>query len=182
MSRFILVPMMLAATLAVTVAGCNRFPDLSIQVTANLQPDATDCGVADDQETVLAAGVIDRAAPAVFWSYVITPRVESYIVSNALEFQGELRDEQLRGLREVLERFADPLNMGGIVRAKPGWGKTVFCLGLVATLEVPTLVVVHKKFLMDQWRERIEKFLPGAKVGHAQEDHTQLHEPVRGGR
>jgi hypothetical protein len=89
---------------------------------------------------------------------------------SALEFQGELRDEQLRGLREVLERFADPLNMGGIVRAKPGWGKTVFCLGLVATLEVPTLVVVHKKFLMDQWRERIEKFLPGAKVGHAQED------------
>ena len=46
MSRFILVPMMLAATLAVTVAGCNRFPDLSIQVTANPQPDATDCGVA----------------------------------------------------------------------------------------------------------------------------------------
>jgi len=95
MSRFILVPMMLAATLAVTVAGCNRFPDLSIQVTANLQPDATDCGVADDQETVLAAGVIDRAAPAVFWSYVITPRVESYIVSNALEFQGEQGNMQI---------------------------------------------------------------------------------------
>ena len=35
MSRIILMAM----TLAVTVAGCNRFPDLSIQVTANLQPD-----------------------------------------------------------------------------------------------------------------------------------------------
>jgi superfamily II DNA or RNA helicase len=87
-----------------------------------------------------------------------------------LEFNGEMRPEQLRGLRTLLERFSDPLNMGGLVRAKPGWGKTVFCLGLVATLEVPTLVVVHKKFLMDQWRERIEMFLPGAKVGHVQED------------
>ena len=95
MSRFILVPMMLAATLAVTVAGCNRFPDLSIQVAANLAPDRTDCGVTDDQDAVLAAGVIDRAAPSVFWSYVITPLVESYIVSNALEFQGQQGNMQI---------------------------------------------------------------------------------------
>lgn len=87
-----------------------------------------------------------------------------------IPFEGELRSEQLRGLKTVLEHFSDPLNMGGIVRAKPGWGKTVWCLGLVATLEVPTLVIVHKKFLMDQWRERIEMFLPGAKVGHVQEE------------
>ena len=86
-----------------------------------------------------------------------------------IAFHGELRDEQLRGIKTILDLFSDPLNMGGIVRAKPGWGKTVWCLGLVATLEVPTLVVVHKKFLMDQWRERIEKFLPSAKVGHVQE-------------
>jgi len=95
MSRFILVPMMLATTLAVTVAGCNRFPDLSIQVVANLAPDPTDCGVTDDQTAVLAVGVIDRAAPDIYWSYVITPRVESYIVSNALEFQGEQGNMQI---------------------------------------------------------------------------------------
>lgn len=95
MSRFILVPMMLAATLAVTVAGCNRFPDLSIQVAANLAPDSEDCGVTDDQDSVLAAGVIDRLAPAGYASYVITPLVESYIVSNALEFQGQQGNMQI---------------------------------------------------------------------------------------
>jgi hypothetical protein len=95
MSRFILVPMMLAATLAVTVAGCNRFPDQSIQVTANLQPDVTNCGVTDDQDTFLATGVIDREAPPVFDDYYITPLVQSYIVSNALEFQGEQGNMQI---------------------------------------------------------------------------------------
>lgn len=35
---------------------------------------------------------------------------------------------------------------------------------------MPTLVVVHKEFLMSQWVERIEEYLPGAKVGIAQQD------------
>lgn len=87
MSRFILVPTMLAVTLAVTVAGCNRFPDLSLQIESNLAPDETDCSVTDDQDTVLPAGRLDLAfGPR---DYIITPRVESYIVTNALEFQAE---------------------------------------------------------------------------------------------
>lgn len=31
-------------------------------------------------------------------------------------------------------------------------------------------MLVHKEFLMKQWRERIEQFLPGAKIGHVQGD------------
>ena len=85
MSRLILVIMTL--TLVVTVAGCNRFPDLSIQVTANLQPGAfPDCSVSDDQTEVLPTGLLDFV---IIRDYVVTPRIESYIVSNALEFQGE---------------------------------------------------------------------------------------------
>jgi len=34
---------------------------------------------------------------------------------------------------------------------------------------MPTLVVVHKEFLMDQWIERIRTFVPGAKVGKVQQ-------------
>jgi hypothetical protein len=51
--------------------------------------------VTDDQATVLATGVIDRLAPSVFDDYYITPRVQSYIVSNALEFQGEQGNMQI---------------------------------------------------------------------------------------
>lgn len=93
MSRFILVPMMLAVTLAVTVAGCNRFPDLSLQIESILAPDDTDCSVTDDQDTVLPAGRLDLAfGPR---DYIITPRIESYIVSNALEFQAEQGNMQV---------------------------------------------------------------------------------------
>lgn len=82
MSRLILVVM----TLAVTVAGCNRFPDLSIQVTANLAPSESDCSVADDQDEQLLFGLWDLA---IIRDYVITPRIQSFLRSHAIEFQGE---------------------------------------------------------------------------------------------
>lgn len=47
---------------------------------------------------------------------------------------------------------------------------TVVALAIAAELRLPTLVVVHKEFLMDQWVERIEKFLPAARVGRVQQD------------
>lgn len=47
---------------------------------------------------------------------------------------------------------------------------TVFSCGLIAELDSPTLVIVHKEFLMDQWRDRIKEFLPDAKVGYVRQD------------
>jgi superfamily II DNA or RNA helicase len=42
---------------------------------------------------------------------------------------------------------------------------TVCALKIIAELKKKTLVIVHKSFLMNQWKERIEQFLPGARVG-----------------
>ncbi|KNC70837.1 hypothetical protein SARC_16631, partial [Sphaeroforma arctica JP610] len=39
----------------------------------------------------------------------------------------------------------------------------------MSRFRVKTLVVVHKTFLMNQWRERIAKFLPNASVGIIQQ-------------
>jgi superfamily II DNA or RNA helicase len=41
-------------------------------------------------------------------------------------------------------------------------------LNLVSRLNKKTLVIVHKEFLMNQWIERIEQFLPNAKIGKIQ--------------
>ena len=38
----------------------------------------------------------------------------------------------------------------------------------MSVLKKKTLVVVHKSFLMNQWLERIQQFLPGARVGRIQ--------------
>jgi len=45
---------------------------------------------------------------------------------------------------------------------------TVMSLKIAEELNVKTLILVHKEFLMNQWVERINEYLPGAKVGYIQ--------------
>jgi len=89
--------------------------------------------------------------------------------AGSLSFSGSLRDEQERAVSFAIDKLKGG-RTGGIIRAVPGWGKTVAACALIARLDVPTLVVVHKEFLVNQWQERIEQFLPGAKVGRVQQD------------
>ena len=49
-----------------------------------------------------------------------------------------------------------------------GLGKTVIALNIIAKLQVKTLIIVHKEFLMNQWIERIKEFLPDASIGKIQ--------------
>ena len=41
-------------------------------------------------------------------------------------------------------------------------------LNIISKIKKKTLVIVHKTFLMNQWKERIEQFLPDANVGFIQ--------------
>lgn len=47
----------------------------------------------------------------------------------------------------------------GIIVAPPGSGKTIVGLGIIAHKKQPTLIIVHRKQLFDQWVERIQSFL-----------------------
>jgi len=51
---------------------------------------------------------------------------------------------------------------------------TVMALNIVSHLKVKTLVIVHKEFLLNQWIERIEQFLPHIKVGRIQSKTIQV--------
>jgi hypothetical protein len=42
---------------------------------------------------------------------------------------------------------------------------TVMSLKIISVLSKKTLILVHKEFLMNQWIERIQEFLPTARVG-----------------
>lgn len=89
-----------------------------------------------------------------------------------LVFAGKLRDSQKDALKIVSESFRNG-SYGGLVRAVTGWGKTVWSCALMAEMKVPTLVVVHKEFLVNQWKERIEQFLPGTRVGIVQQNRCE---------
>lgn len=45
---------------------------------------------------------------------------------------------------------------------------TVMALKIVSLLQKKTLIIVHKEFLMNQWIERANEFLPGVKIGKIQ--------------
>jgi superfamily II DNA or RNA helicase len=43
---------------------------------------------------------------------------------------------------------------------------TVIALNIISQLNRKSLIIVHKDFLLDQWKERISQFLPKARVGY----------------
>lgn len=57
---------------------------------------------------------------------------------------------------------------GGILSLQCGGGKTYCGLFAACSLGLKTLIIVHKEFLLDQWVERIEQFIPNAKIGRIQ--------------
>ena len=46
----------------------------------------------------------------------------------------------------------------------------MLALSIIASLQRKTIVLVHKDFLMTQWRDRIQEFLPNARIGKIQQD------------
>lgn len=47
----------------------------------------------------------------------------------------------------------------GTLSAATAFGKTVFAIGVIAKRKVNTLILVHNKALLAQWKERLESFL-----------------------
>lgn len=84
----------------------------------------------------------------------------------ALQFSGELRPYQVA----IVDKYIKHVGRcgGGLLDVDPGKGKTVMALNIVSQLGKCALVIVHKSFLLNQWIERIEQFLPGARVGRIQ--------------
>ena len=70
-----------------------------------------------------------------------------------IEFQGQLTDEQNLAVKKLLEHDI------GTLSATTAFGKTVVALNILAKRQVNTLIIVHRRQLLDQWLERIELFL-----------------------
>ena len=96
----------------------------------------------------------------------------------SLEFQGSLREMQVPVVNAYLDKVISGNNGisgnnsisggGGLLELPCGFGKTSISLYILSRLKKKTLVIVHKEFLMNQWIERIQQFLPNAKIGKIQ--------------
>jgi superfamily II DNA or RNA helicase len=86
-----------------------------------------------------------------------------------IKFAGELRENQKPVVKTYLEHVQQRGNTGGGLLELPcAMGKTVIGLNLISQLKKKTLIIVHKEFLLNQWIERIQQFLPSARVGKIQ--------------
>jgi len=45
---------------------------------------------------------------------------------------------------------------------------TVCALNIISKIKKKTLVIVHKEFLLNQWKERIQQYLPSSRIGKIQ--------------
>ena len=86
-----------------------------------------------------------------------------------LEFKGKLRDNQKTPVNTYLDKVTKDKEGGcGLLDLPCGFGKTSLSLYILSCLKKKTLVLVHKEFLFNQWIERIQQFLPNARIGKIQ--------------
>jgi superfamily II DNA or RNA helicase len=77
------------------------------------------------------------------------------------QFQGGLRGEQQQAADSLLQHET------GVLAASTAFGKTVVAAYLIAQRQVNTLVVVHRRQLLDQWVQALSQFLgiPPKNIG-----------------
>ena len=69
------------------------------------------------------------------------------------KFQGELRKDQQKAVRAIMKHDE------GIICAATAFGKTVVAANIIARRKTNTLIIVHRRQLLDQWKARISTFL-----------------------
>ena len=89
-------------------------------------------------------------------------------IDQSVIFTGSLRDIQINVSDTYINHVTKKGYGGGLIELACGMGKTVIGLNIISRLMKKTLIIVHKEFLMNQWIERIEQFLPKARVGKIQ--------------
>ena len=99
-----------------------------------------------------------------------------------VNFNGELRDYQKEIMGKILAEYCSDIKNpsltlkpygGGIISIPPGKGKTVLAINLITQLGLRALVVVHKTFLLNQWRERFAQYTD-AEIGIIQQNKIDI--------
>ena len=71
----------------------------------------------------------------------------------SVKFSGELRSVQKDAVKAI------KCHEHGVLVAPPGTGKTVMGCALIGLRKLPTLIIVHRQTLAEQWKSRLQQFL-----------------------
>jgi superfamily II DNA or RNA helicase len=90
-------------------------------------------------------------------------RSEGLSLREELHFKGKLRDEQMPIVNTFLASDAN-----GLICVPCGYGKTFMAIWIALKLGKRFMVVVHKEFLLSQWKKELESCVVGIKLGIVQ--------------
>ena len=95
-------------------------------------------------------------------------------MNTSVKFTGSLRKElkQTEATDALLKQLKNV--GGGILSLDTGFGKTVCSIYTACQLGVKTMILVHKKFLEEQFEETIKRFVPDAKISKVRGDSCDL--------
>lgn len=101
------------------------------------------------------------------------PIINDEIIGSEINitFNGELRTLQKEIINKIVPYIKE--NDGGVLVLPCAAGKTVLSLYLASLFKVKTLVIVHKTFLLNQWKDRAEEFT-NAKIGIIQRNKIDI--------
>ena len=91
-----------------------------------------------------------------------------------LVFNGSPRPEQLAPINSFMAASHDDLRGGGLLVLPCGFGKTVCALYIATQIKKKALIICHKGFLMDQWKERIAQYIPTASIGTIKQNKVDI--------
>jgi len=83
------------------------------------------------------------------------------ILDTNFSFQGTLLDRQKEIRNEVFEILNRTNSI--LLSLYTGFGKTIFALYIACKINLKTVVLCHRKIIMDQWIDSIKKYLPDCK-------------------
>ncbi len=119
------------------------------------KPRIISCATLEPRHIALPRGCLEEAL-ALLRSVGVEPDLEDRREAGStlsVRFTGSLRPDQEVALQALARHDL------GVLAATTGFGKTVVAAALIAQRACNTLVLVHRRELLDQWAERLKTFL-----------------------
>lgn len=144
-----------------TFANPEFYQKQKLRMSVYNIPMVIDCSKEDDKYLKLPRGTYEYFESLCKTNNIKIVKVDKRFKGKKINvvFNGKLRDEQQKALDNLLKYE------NGILCAPTGFGKTVIGCKMIEERNVNTLILVNKIQLLNQWKDRIKKFLNIETIG-----------------
>ena len=158
------IPSPLAARLRRLASFSNPvfFKTQALRFSTHGIPRFISCARIEQGYLAIPRGCLDEALELLTENQIevqLDDQREGGVKLKATKLLVKLRKNQQSAVRAMSKHDA------GILHAPTAFGKTVTAIGMITKRKTNTLILVHSRQLLDQWRERLKSFLPDADVG-----------------